>query len=200
MDEQESRERVDRLRLALGGATDEATRGLERRIGAGDLATARRVDALRLTRDVVAADAEAEPSPQVMARLIDMARAREVLPPRDEWLIAVPVAMPAGVRGRVQQEDVLHLHTEEFLLTVTLALTPIASGRAVHGQLVTEGGNSLPDIDLALIVDRKIITTTRSDAFGEFAFAAVEGGEYMLRLEGSYGPHFIQLRRDDAAA
>lgn len=202
MDDMEERRRVDELRFALGGATDEATREVEESVGAGDARTARRVGALRLTRDVVQSDAAAGPSPEVMAKLLAMAREKDVLPPQDEWLIAAPVCMPAGVRGRVQQqqEDVLHLETEEFLLTVTLTGSAVAGGMAVHGQLVTEGGETLPDIELALIVDRSVITTTRSDDFGEFAFAAVEGREYMLRLEGSYGPHFIQLRRDEEAA
>lgn len=201
MGEQEQRHRIDQLRFALGGASDDATRDVGQRVRAGDVQTARRVGALQLTRDVVRADAEAGPSPEVMAKLLAMAREQDVLPPQDEWLIAVPVCMPAGVRGRVQQqqENVLHLETEEFLLTVSLTRSPIASGLAVHGQLVTESGESLPDIDLALIVDRHVLTATRSDEFGEFAFAAAEGGEFMLRLEGSYGPHFIQLRCDDEA-
>jgi hypothetical protein len=199
--DESDRQRIDALRLALGASADEGIEEIEKRIREGDAKLAREVGALALAARIAREDAACVPDPDVMQRLRELARAHDVIPPRDEWLVALPVAPPAGVRGPVAKDAVRSTRTDDWSLTVALGTSPVARGRAPTGQLTRAAdGSAFPDVELTLFADHRAVEQQVTDELGEFAFEAAEGDELVLRLDAGHGPHFVLLTGEERDA
>ncbi len=108
------------------------------------------------------------------------------------WIVAVPLADPAGVRS-VAEGDVRVL-AQTGDLHLDAVLHPEGSrGFALSGQVLRGPSEPVVGIDVAFYIDGRPAAETCTDAYGEFGFLAHGHGKVGVRLGGGLAPAYVHL-------
>lgn len=183
MSETQHPDEVERLRLALWGdrvGSDVAVSHVR-----ACASCSADVERSRRTRDAFRRWAGAAVPEPVLRRAAETARSADDLGAAEvDWVLAVPLTGAAGVRG-VTASD-LHFLCDAGGYTVDIVLHRSGSpGRyALSGQALRSDASAAAGVDVTLYVDRRRRAEVTTDSFGEFAFDALPGTRYGLRVGG----------------
>lgn len=137
----------------------------------GDVAASRRL------RDTWRRLAAAE----VPRAAIEQVKAAAAAPVAVVWHAALPASAAGGARG-VAASDVHLTWAGRDLRLEVLLHAATGRGFAVTGQILRGASVPAAEVEVELLVDRRTAAATLTDSFGEFAFDALAGAEFGMRI------------------